>query len=74
VRVPGVATSGLDDEALANLLNWVLREFSAAELPPTFKPYTADEVARLRREPLLAPNEARHVLVERIEALRGDRP
>ena len=52
IRVPGVATTPLDDAALAELMNWLLQEFSAAELPADFAPYTAAEVASLRRRPL----------------------
>jgi cytochrome c553 len=70
VRVPGVATSGLDDEAVADVLNFILLEFSAAQLPSPFVPYTGEEVARLRREPLVSPGDARRALVQRIEALR----
>ena len=51
-RVPGVATAALDDQRLAHLLNWMLREFSAAELPADFREYDAPEVGRLRRTPL----------------------
>ena len=49
VRVPGVAQAPLSDARLARLLNWVLAEFSGSAPTP---PYTAQEVGRLRREPL----------------------
>jgi mono/diheme cytochrome c family protein len=52
VRVPGTAQSELDDARTAALLNWLLHEFSAAEIPADFRPYDADEVAPLRRAPL----------------------
>ena len=48
-RVPGVAQAPLDDARLARLLNWVVREFSGAEVTP---PYAAAEVGRLRAKPL----------------------
>jgi mono/diheme cytochrome c family protein len=51
-RVPGVATTDLDDERLAALLNWTLRRFDPDNLPNAFKPYTAAEIGRLRRAPL----------------------
>ena len=51
VQVPGVAFAAVDDEALAEVLNYVLLRFSAAQLPATFRPYSADEVARVRRSP-----------------------
>jgi mono/diheme cytochrome c family protein len=49
VRVPGVAQSSLDDERLAALLNWVLREMSGVAPRPA---YEAREVHALRAEPL----------------------
>jgi hypothetical protein len=51
-RVPGVATSPLADRDLAEVLNWMLWRFDAAHIPTAFQPYTAEEVGRLRREPL----------------------
>ena len=52
MRVPGTAQSELDDARTAALLNWLLHEFSAAEIPPGFAPYDAGEIAPLRRAPL----------------------
>lgn len=52
IRVPGVASSGLTDEDLAGLVNWLLFRFDEQHVPPSFKPYTASEVARLRAHPL----------------------
>jgi cytochrome c553 len=51
-RVPGVATSPLDDADLAEVLNWMLYRFDAAHVPATFRPYTPEEVGRLRQQPL----------------------
>ena len=48
VRVPGSSQSALDDAELAEVLNWILREFD----PRDFVPYTAAEVSRVRRPPL----------------------
>lgn len=52
VQVPGSSQSPLSDQETAELLNWMLREFSAKELPATPKLYSADEVRQLRRRPL----------------------
>lgn len=52
VRVPGVATAVLTDIELAELLNWTLYRFDAANVPASFQPYTAAEVGALRRHPL----------------------
>ena len=48
VQVPGSALSGLSDEALAGVLNWMLTTFSPAELPSDFKPYSGHEVHQSR--------------------------
>ncbi|WP_332771099.1 cytochrome C [Phenylobacterium sp.] len=51
-RVPGVATTDLDDARLAGLLNWTLYRFDPANLPDDFRAYTAAEIGHLRRAPL----------------------
>jgi mono/diheme cytochrome c family protein len=50
VSVPGLAQSSLDDAAAARMLNYVLRRFSGDALPADFKPYSVDEVSRLRAD------------------------
>ena len=55
VRVPGVAQSRLNDEELAEVINWVLTEFNAASLPENFRPFTAKEVAAVRGDILADP-------------------
>ena len=52
IRVPGTAQSELNDARTAMLLNWILHEFSASEVPAEFAPYTEEEVTRHRRPPL----------------------
>lgn len=51
-QVPGVATVDLDDRRLADLVNWTLYTFDAEHLPIDFRPYSATEIAALRRKPL----------------------
>ena len=51
-RVPGVATVDLPNNRLANLVNWTIHRFDAAHVPADFRPYTADEIGRLRQNPL----------------------
>jgi mono/diheme cytochrome c family protein len=63
-RVPGVATSALDDAALAAVLNWMLERFAPPAAPEGFAPYTAEEVGRLRRQPLVNVERARRELIE----------
>jgi len=60
IRVPGAAQAPLTDERLAALMNWLLKRFTDEAPEP---PYTASEVARLRREPLRDPvGERRRIL------------
>jgi hypothetical protein len=59
IRVPGVAQAPLSDDRLAKLMNWMLVEVAGA---PALEPFTADEVAQLRKEPLRDPVRARDAL------------
>jgi hypothetical protein len=52
VRVPGSSQSSLDDARLAAVLNWMLVRFDPEALPDDFVPFSAEEVARVRRPPL----------------------
>ena len=63
VRVPEVAQSPLDDEDLARLLNWVLREFNADTLPEEFRPLEGAEVGAARARILADPIRARGEIV-----------
>jgi mono/diheme cytochrome c family protein len=58
-RVPGVAHAPLGDAELAALLTWFVARFGGADGPADFAPYTADEIGRLRREPLVDVDGAR---------------
>lgn len=64
VRVPGSANSALDDEQLAEVLNWKIQRFAQGSAPPNWQPYQAEEVGRYRREPLLEVVEYRKALVK----------
>lgn len=52
VQVPGSAQSPLSDQELADVLNWLLIDLYAAELPEKFVRYTAAEVRKLRDQPI----------------------
>jgi hypothetical protein len=67
MRVPGVSLSVLDDAELAELLNWMLYRFSTEDMPADFEPYTAEEVASYRRNPLVDVETVRHKLVAAFE-------
>jgi hypothetical protein len=66
VRVPGSATSSLDDEELAEVLNWIVLEFSGPSLTTPFKSYTATEVGTLRERPLNEVEKYRALLLAEI--------
>jgi len=52
VQVPGVAMSPLEDEAIAQLTNWMLTTMDSQHLPTGFRKYSAKEVGSLRKNPL----------------------
>ena len=49
----------MDDEEIAELMNWLLRSFSSDQLPDPFEPYSGREVAELRIDPENDPEAAR---------------
>lgn len=53
LRVPGVTQSTLDPELLAEVMNWALREFSPPEAASAVRPFTAEEIAAAKSQPLL---------------------
>jgi hypothetical protein len=62
-RVPGVATSPLANGDLAELMNWMFWRFDKEHLPEDFLPFTAQEIGRLRTQPLrLEASQIRHDL------------
>lgn len=67
VRVPGVSLSVLSDTELAELVNWMLYRFSADDLPADFAPYTAEEISRYRRKPLVEVERVRAELTAALE-------
>ena len=67
-RVPGVSQAGLDDDATAALLTWLVRHFDPTHVPADVQPYTAAEIGPLRRAPLVDVDRVRAGLLERIEA------
>jgi hypothetical protein len=68
VQVPGVAQSSLSDGEIAAVLNWMLLEFSPAELPDDFRPYDSGEVARHRPGRLIDVNPVRARLIDEMRA------
>ena len=68
IRVPGVSTAALADDEIAELINWLLITYSAAQLPADFVPFTETEVARLRTSPESDPETTRKIILEQIAA------
>ena len=68
IEVPGLSQSRLDDATAARLLNWVLRQFSAASLPTDFKPYTAAEVTRFRADKVSDPKTRRAAILAELRS------
>ncbi|MEX2125228.1 MAG: hypothetical protein WD795_15155 [Woeseia sp.] len=62
VRVPGASQTPLSDDALAAVMNWVLRNFNADTLPADFESLTGREVGRSRRNVLADPQKMRESL------------
>ncbi len=68
IRVPGVAHAALSDGEVTELMNWLLRRFSLAQLPKQFEPFTVAEVSRLRRDVEQAPDATRIRILAKISA------
>jgi hypothetical protein len=73
VQVPGSANSSLNDEHLAEVLNWMLLTFSGSSLPTDMQFYQAEEVARLRQQPLNEVEQYRAELVAKISEIMSDK-
>jgi len=69
VRVPGVANSPLNDQQIADVLNWMLETFSKNELPKDFAPYTVDDIRTHRPHPLLNVKDTRRGLAKQLAAM-----
>jgi hypothetical protein len=74
VRVPGVAQSELSDDRLATLLTWLVRRFGPTGPAAAAPPFTAAEVGRWRREPLVDVAGTRRALVVGFGAAAGREP
>ena len=63
VRVPGAAGAPISDQELADVMNWILLNFSKNELPDPFVPYNAEEIGELRKQPLIEMHQHREELL-----------
>ncbi len=67
IEVPNVALNPSSDADIAELMNWVLNTYSRAQMPDDFVPYSAAEVASLRKQ-RVDPAAERRRIVERLFA------
>lgn len=63
LRIPGVAQAGLGDAKLAEVMNFMLGEFSPTTTPADFEPFSAEEVGRARTHVLIDPLKRREEIV-----------
>ncbi|MFO1218218.1 MAG: cytochrome C [Burkholderiaceae bacterium] len=68
IQVPGVMGSGLDDRQVAEVVNWLLATLARASVSEAVAPFTADEVARARAQPLVDVAAVRARLVQQAQA------
>jgi mono/diheme cytochrome c family protein len=68
VQVPNVAQNPSSDEDIAAMMNWLLATYSRAEMPADFVPYTAAEVAELRKARIDVAADRRRVVAALIAA------
>ncbi len=71
VQVPGAAGAPIPDQELADVMNWILLNFSKNELPDPFVPYSAEEIGKLRKEPLIDVHQRREDLITRMKDKLG---
>ena len=64
IKVPGAAYSPLTDKELAEVINWMLLTFAEDSLSSDWEVYTATEVAKFRKDPLLETQEYRNNLLQ----------
>ena len=69
LQVPGVALATLSDQDLALLLNWMLPTFAGAQAKQV-RAFTAAEVGRYRRSPLVEISATRARLMRQLQPAR----
>lgn len=69
LQVPGVMGSGLNDEQVAQVTNWVLSSIASASIPAQHRDFDAAEVNQARHKPLVDVAATRAQLVQRAQQL-----
>lgn len=73
VRVPGSANSALNNEQLAEVLNWMLVNFAEQSAPNDWQAFEVDEVTEYRKAPLFEVINYRKQLVQSLDIERTDK-
>ncbi|QSR89588.1 hypothetical protein IT6_04790 [Methylacidiphilum caldifontis] len=68
IKLPGIALAPLSDEQLADLLNWVVSQFSSPSF--SFQKFTKEEISKERKEPLWDIEKERKELLKRLPGNR----
>ena len=68
VQVPNVALNPSSDADIAAMMNWLLATYSREQLPADFKPYSAEEVAQLRKARIDVAADRRRVIAALVAA------
>jgi hypothetical protein len=71
LQVPGVLNSGLKDEDVTAIMNWMVPHFAGASQEGAFRPYTSDEVGAARRNRPADIFAARRAVAAKLTKMRG---
>jgi hypothetical protein len=63
LSVPGVTQTSLEPALVAEMLNWLVREFSSADMARVVRPFESTEVAAARGRPQLDASARRRALL-----------
>ena len=66
IKVPGAANAPLNDERLAQLMNWTIDQFAGDSKPTEWQAYNAAEIAEYRAEPLFEVEQYRKELLSQL--------
>lgn len=68
IQVPGTSQTSMNDADVAVMMNWMLQQFSPAEVPAGTPPYTEQEVRQLRASRLADVPGRRAAIVADLKA------
>jgi cytochrome c553 len=68
MHVPGVVGSGLNDQEIADVMNYLMHEWGGESMDSGYQPFTEHEVQTLRAKPLKDVVDYRRTVVEKLTA------